>query len=134
MSLSIYDPIKNCFVLRPMKPEIINAFHPDYIKTYMPTLMKGIRRDESRTANGVLNGGKSKATRESANPTVNSISAFPKTKPKDLLYRDVELEKTLTKAEKRERIEAIKRRILQPTEFHVFNKAGMPKMPNSTKA
>ena len=95
MSLSIYDPIKQCFVLRPMKPEVINAFHPDYVKTYMPDLLTNIKRDELRATNGVLN---------------------------------------VTKLAERRRFDAVKEHLLQTTTFHIYNKAGAPKMSKTTKA
>lgn len=47
MSLSIYDPVKGCFVLAPIKPMTINAFHPDYVKTHHPELMKEFRTAEA---------------------------------------------------------------------------------------
>jgi len=59
----------------------INAFHPDFIKTYMPEFLTKIRIESTQYSNGVINGGKSKASRESKQgKTVNSISVFPKTK------------------------------------------------------
>jgi len=87
--------------LKPEQPPIINAFHPDYVKTYMPEFLSNIRLESTQQANGVINGGKSKATRESKRgKTVNTINAFPKTKA---------------------RVD------LAPSEFHIYNKAGMPK-------
>lgn len=81
--------------------EIINAFHPDYIKTYHPNFLAGIRLESFQYSNGVVNGGKSKATRESKRGrTVNSINVTPKTKA---------------------RVD------LAPKEFFMFAKAGMPK-------
>ena len=102
MNLSIYDPIKGCFVLNPenFKP-IINAFHPDYVKTYMPELLSSIKLEGTQKANGVINGGKAKATREAANKGAFTISQFPKTKTKARVN-------------------------LAPTDFHVFSKAGNP--------
>ena len=52
MSLSTYDPIKGCFVLAPMKPETINAFHPDYVKVHQPNLMKEFRTIEANRKAG----------------------------------------------------------------------------------
>lgn len=101
MMLSIFDPTKGCFVLNPanFKP-IINAFHPDYVKTYHPELLASIKAEATQKANGVASGIKSKATRESVNKAAFTISQFPKTK---------------------------KRVSLAPTDFHVYSKAGMPK-------
>jgi len=62
---------------------IINAFHPDYVKTYMPHLLTSIKLEATQVQNGKVNGAKSKATREATgSTTVNSINAFPKTKPR----------------------------------------------------
>lgn len=102
MNLSIYDPTKGCFVLNPenFKP-VINAFHPDYIKTYHPELLSSIKAEASQKANGVIAGGKAKATREAVNKGAFTISKFPKTKAKDRVN-------------------------LAPKEFHIYNKAGKP--------
>lgn len=91
MSLTVFDPIKGCQVLNPKEfTPVINAFHPDYVKTYHPELLASIKAEASQKANGVINGGKSKATREAKSKTVNTIN-------------------------------------LNQKEFHIYNKAGMPK-------
>lgn len=95
MSLTTYDPNKGCFVLKPEQPPIINAFHPDYVKTYMPEFLTSIRNEATQKANGVVNGGKAKAAREAKNKAAFTVT----TKKIDLKVK----------------------------EFHVFNKAGMPK-------
>jgi hypothetical protein len=104
MNLSVYDHEKGCSVLNPeLFERPMNAFHPDYVKTYMPEFLSNIRLESMQMANGVINGGKSKASRESKRgKTVNSINTFPKTKAKERVN-------------------------LAPTEFHIYNKAGMPK-------
>jgi len=79
----------------------INAFHPEYVKTYMPEFLSKIRIESSQHANGVINGGKSRASRESTGKSVNTITAFPSTKA---------------------------RVSLAPTEFLIFSRAGMPKV------
>lgn len=64
-----------------MKP--INAFHRDYVATHMPEFLTKIRVESSQHANGVVNGGKSRAVRESVHGlNVNSIDVFPKTQPR----------------------------------------------------
>jgi hypothetical protein len=79
----------------------MNAFHPQYVETYMPEFLSKIRIESAQHANGVINGGKSRATRESVRgKNVDTISSFPKTK----------------------------RVSLAPTEFHIFQKAGIPKV------
>lgn len=105
MTLSVYDPDQGCNVLNPeeFKP-IINAFHPDYVKTYMPEFMSSIRLEAMQKANGQVNGGKAKAAREAVNKaafTVNTKHPI--------------------------RAAHLHRPNLAPTEFHIFNKAGMPK-------
>ena len=67
MTLSIYDPVKGCFVLAPMKPMTINAFHPDYVKTYHPDFMKQFRTME--------------ANRKSAEALSKHVTEVRKTKP-----------------------------------------------------
>ena len=53
MSLTIYDPEKNCQVLNPEHfTPVINAFHPDYVKTYMPEFLKSIKTEAQMKANG----------------------------------------------------------------------------------
>ena len=79
----------------------MNAFDKDYVKTYMPEFLTNLRVESNQYANGVINGGKSRASRESVHGRkVNSIVAFPKTKA---------------------------RVSVEITEFHVYSKAGMPK-------
>ena len=82
MSLTVYDHKKNCQVLNPEAFEpVMNAFHPDYVKTYMPEFLSTIRLESMQKTNGQINGAKSKATRESVNKGAFTISAFPKTAP-----------------------------------------------------
>jgi hypothetical protein len=77
---------------------IINAFHPDYVKTYMPGFLTQIKIDADRKANGEKFGSKSKATRETVyGKTVNTINNFPKTQ---------------------------KRVSTDVTQFHIYSKAG----------
>jgi len=89
MSLSIYDPAKGCFVLAPMKPMTINAFHPDYIKVYQPNLMKEFRTVE--------------ANRKAALTLSHHVTEQRKLNP---LHGYVDL---------------------APRDFHVYQKAGMPR-------
>lgn len=95
---------------------IINAFHPDYIKTYHPEFMTAIRIESTQHANGVIAGGKSKAKRESVQgKSVNTIDRFPKTQS---------VQRTLEKAKSKADMEALKKKILAPTEFFTYSKAG----------
>lgn len=61
---------------------VINAFHPDYVKTYHPDLLTGIKTEAKQVENGRVHGSKSKATRESTNKGAFTIAKFPKTKAK----------------------------------------------------
>lgn len=59
----------------------MNAFDKDYVKTYMPEFMINIRKESSQYTHGVINGAKSRATRENAHgKNVDTINHFPKTK------------------------------------------------------
>ena len=79
----------------------INAFHPAYVATYMPEFMSTIRKESDAKLNGQKYGALARATRESDGRTKTSVlSDFPKTKA---------------------------RVSLEPTEFYVYSKAGMPK-------
>ena len=62
--------------------KIINAFHPDYVKTHMPQFLSSIRNESTQVQTGKANGAKSKATRETVNKSAFTISTFPKTKAK----------------------------------------------------
>jgi hypothetical protein len=60
--------------------EKINAFHKDYVRTYMPEFLTNLRTESAQHASGVANGAKAKATRESKiEAGKKSIAAFPKT-------------------------------------------------------
>lgn len=106
MSLSIYDPIKGCFVLKPEQPPIINAFHPDYVKTYMPEFLSSIRLEATQKANGVTAGAKSKVAREAINKAAFTV---------------------VTNTKHPIRAAHLHRPNLAPTDFHIYQKAGMPK-------
>lgn len=84
MTLTTYDETKQCQVLNPAA-FVINAFHPDYVKTYMPEFLSGIRNESAQTENG----------KKAAKLTPMKMHiARPK---------------------------------LEPTDFFVYQKAGMPK-------
>ena len=78
---------------------LVNAFHPEYVQTYMPEFLSTIRTESMQRENGSKYGARSRATRENVSVTVNTISTFPKTK----------------------------RVSLKPTDFIVYSRAGMPK-------
>ena len=76
----------------------INAFHKDFVKTHMPEFLTKIRIESTQYSNGVISGGKSRASRESKHgKTVNTINVFPKTQ---------------------------KRVSTSVTNFHIYSKAG----------
>lgn len=55
----------------------INAFHPDYVKTYHPELMHSIRKEEKAKANGQLYGSKTRERESDTEPNYNTITKFP---------------------------------------------------------
>lgn len=60
---------------------VMNAFHPDYVKTHMPHVLASLKAEAIQVQNGKINGAKSKANREATgSKTVNTINVFPKTK------------------------------------------------------
>ena len=96
MTLSVYDPTKGRFVLNP-KEFVINAFHPEYVKTHMPEFMSNIRLESTQKANGEASGAKARAAREAKNVFANTINT--KSKKVDLAVK----------------------------QYYTFSKAGMPK-------
>lgn len=88
----------------------VNAFHPDYMKTYHPEMLSAVRLESTQHANGVIAGGRSKATRENKHgKTVNSINAFPKTVPS---------------------VKERTKKMLEVTNFYMYSRAGTA---NTTK-
>ena len=58
---------------------IINAFHPDYVRTYHPDLTKTIIKEQKAKENGQLYGSKAREREPSLDqPTSNTINQFPK--------------------------------------------------------
>lgn len=99
MSLSTYDPIKNCFVLKPMTtPDQINAFHPDYMKTHEPDFMKSFRTVE--------------ANRQAAETLSNYVTKKRKTNPLHGFVHGIAKAKPPVAD------------MLKPREFKVFSAAG----------
>ena len=87
-----------------MTKQIINAFHPDYVRTYHPELLTALKSESMQAENGRINGAKSKkAHRESfGGNAVQSLSKFPQTKP----------------------VAKIKKVSTDVTQFYHFSKAG----------
>jgi hypothetical protein len=122
MSLSVYDPVKNCFVLKPMTTITVNAFHPDYMKTHEPNFMKDFRTHE--------------ANRQAAATLSKHVEKVRLTKPSHgtlfgisdkVVDAHMMRPKQMMQRPKSTELEAIKKKILEPKEFHTFQKAGMPK-------
>ena len=105
MNLSIYDPRKGCFVLNPKQfPTTINAFHPDYIDTYHPEF-----RSEVRTS----------ARQEEAGKNVSKyLDKRRETEPSHGTFFGMS---------DKEASMSPKEMMLKPTEFHIYQRAGMPK-------
>jgi hypothetical protein len=79
---------------------VINAFHPQYVQTYMPQFLSTIRKEAEQKANGQKYGSIARATRESDGTKPSGlIQSFPKTK----------------------------RVSTDRTDFYVYSRAGAPK-------
>jgi len=57
----------------------MNAFHPDYIKTYHPNFITNVRTESSQIEHGKINGKKARHTRESVSG-FKDIKSFPETR------------------------------------------------------
>ena len=88
----------------------INAFHPDYVKTYHPELLTSIKLESAQHANGSAAGAKAKATREhKQGKSAFTINKFPET-------------------------QAARRKLLDVTVFHTYSKAGTANTTKKKKA
>lgn len=84
---------------------IINAFHPDYMKTHEPNFMKEFRTIEAKQT--------------------EKLAAHAKVKAKKKLKMSYKVPKRAV-LPKSAALEALKKRILEVKPFHIFAKAGMP--------
>jgi len=119
----------------------INAFHPDYIKTYMPTFMDVFRTHDARReaaealseyvtnkrrtkpSHGQLTG-ISKVQRETVpNQKFQDISAFPKTRKRESI-KSLWEGANMTMAEVAQELSASQKARLAPRGFHTYSKAG----------
>ena len=117
MSLSTYDPIKKCFVLKPMTTPIINAFHPDYMKTYEPDFMKSLRTVEAnRQAADTLS--KHVTEKRKTNPAHGFVHGIAKVKKPRPIQTKAEQSKTMNEV-RNELIDSLK-----PREFKMYSAAG----------
>ena len=124
MTLSIYDPIKNCFVLKPMQPEIINAFHPDFVKTHMPEFLSSVRTNNVKEEAG-KNVTKYIEKRRKTQPSHGTVFGLS---DKETSIKPV---KMMTTPSHMHRPKQTLEELLKPTEFHIYNKAGAPKQTRS---
>lgn len=119
MSLSVYDPIKKCFVLKPMTTPTINAFHPDYMKTHEPDFMKSFRTVEAnRSAAETLS--KHVTEKRKTNPLHGFVHGIAKANAplKNIINTKKEQSKTMAEV-RNELIDNLK-----PREFKVYSAAG----------
>lgn len=86
---------------------VINAFHKDYVKTHEPNLMKEFRTHQ--------------ANRDVA------VEEKKKVKKKPLKTVTRSLSVKISKEQDRLNLQHRKALMLSNKEFHIFNKAGMPK-------
>ena len=103
--------------------KLINAFHPDFVKTHMPEFLTAVKVAAKREEAGQTLSKFVTKKRESV-PThgfVHGIAKFPQTRETQLSLRrgaDMpmeEIKKELTAAQKAK---------LAPKDFHMFSKAG----------
>jgi len=59
----------------------MNAFHPDYIRTFHPQFLSDFRAAAHQISQGKINGAKTRHTRESVK-SVTILKAFPLTRSK----------------------------------------------------
>jgi len=57
----------------------MNAFHPDYIRTFHPHFLTGVRTESSQIEQGKINGKKGRHTRESVK-SLKDMKSFPDTR------------------------------------------------------
>jgi hypothetical protein len=97
--------------------EKINAFHPDYVKTYMPHFLTDLRIDSRQTKNGQMMTQYVEKTRKT-NPSHGTLFG---------------ISDKVTSATVPAHVNRYIRRTVSTsvTEFHIYTKAGMPKKTQS---
>jgi hypothetical protein len=121
---------------------IINAFHPDYVKTHMPQFLTAVKQEQqyatsatnlSKTVTKMrrtkpLHGNVAgMSTRESATyQPARDMGAFPKTRRKESI-KSLWAGANMTMAEVAQELTAAQKARLAPREFHTFTKAGYAK-------
>lgn len=129
--------------------KIINAFHPDYVKTHMPDFLNEFRTADARRqaaetlsdyvtekrkakpSHGQIAGLDKKHRETIPNQKFQDIAAFPKTRNAKGKWggsRDKSCDMTME--EVRQELTAAQKAKLAPKDFHMFSKAGTA---NTTK-
>ena len=93
--------------------EVINAFHPDYVKTYMPGFLTDIRVESRQTKAGQVLSQYVDKTRKT-NPSHGTLFGIS----------DKVTSVTVPAHMHRAKIKVVSTSV---TEFHIYQKAGMPK-------
>lgn len=106
MSLVKYDYEKGCFVLNPSN-FVINAFHKDYMKVHEPDFMNEVRTESRQTKAGQTLSTYVEKVRETK-PTHGTMFGIS--------------DKVVS---------VVPKKMIRPStdvkQFHIYNKAGMPK-------
>jgi len=97
--------------------EVINAFHPDYVKTYMPNFMTDIRTESRQTKNGQM--------------LSQYVDNTRKTKPSHGTVFGISNKVTSVTVPSHMHRAKIKMVSTSVTEFHIYQKAGAPKKTQS---
>lgn len=94
---------------------MINAFHPDYIKTHEPKFMDEFRTHEAR--------------RSAAETLTKHVEKKRKTNPLHGFVHGIQKARKpiLTKVEQRKTMLEIHNEMIKVKPFHVYSKAGKPK-------
>lgn len=118
-SLSTFSSELGCQVLDPSqfnKPEVINAFHPDYMKTYHPDFTKEFRTVEANQVE--------REAIKKAKPKANSKFARKNIKKADTNHINSKEEQSKTIAEIRVELDAKRKAMLEPRTYTTYSKAG----------
>jgi len=97
--------------------EVINAFHPDYVKTYMPNFMTDIRTESRQTKNGQM--------------LSQYVDNTRKTKPSHGTVFGISNKVTSVTVPSHMHRAKIKMVSTSVTEFHIYQKAGAQKKTQS---
>lgn len=127
--------------------KIINAFHPDFIKTHMPEFLTAVKTEDRQSqagktlsnhvtekrktvpSHGQVEGVSKKQRETIPNQNFQDIAAFPKTRKVQKGW-ERKKEREMTMDEVRAELTVAQKAKLAPREFHTFSKAGVA---NTTK-